>query len=119
MEIPKDVMKRAVEVLKRNNTSFYNCDVKLFVITEKAKEVYSRALNKFGKVNQVNVAIEEYSEAIKELTKLLREQGNLEHLAEELADALIVTEQMAQIFHIEEAIDEWKKYKLDRLEKML
>lgn len=82
-------------------------------------KLYQKAFDKFGGQHQITIAIEEYSEAIKELTKFQRKKGTMNNLAEELADAIIVTEQMIQLFGVQEMVDLWKEYKLARLEKTL
>lgn len=59
--------------------------------------VYEKAIARNGVLLQA-IALEELSEAQKEVCKLLREQGNLEHLAEEIADATIMLELWADIW---------------------
>lgn len=62
---------------------------------EERKKVYCAALRKFGPEMQCTVAVEEMSEVIKEITKMLRGELDREHMAEEIADARIMMEQMA------------------------
>ena len=50
------------------------------------QEIYELALAKNGTILQRIVAIEELSELVKELTKDLRNIGDLDHIAEEMAD---------------------------------
>lgn len=57
-------------------------------------KVYASALKKWGVERQSTVAIEEMSEVIKEITKMLRGDLDREHMAEEVADARIMLEQM-------------------------
>lgn len=78
-------------------------------------DLYKRAAEAFGRENQIIVAIEEMAEATKELTKMLRSGGEVEWLAEELADARIMIEQMEQLFGIESVVEKWRKMKLERL----
>ena len=52
------------------------------------QEVYRQARDVFGAQAQLVVALEELSEAQKEICKFLRGKGDPEHLAEEIADAL-------------------------------
>ena len=63
-------------------------------------DIYKKAINTFGESAQMIVALEEFSELQKEITKLLRGQGNLEHLAEEMADAEIMLEQLKLIYGV-------------------
>ena len=57
---------------------------------EQRKSVYLDALTAYGTRNQLIVAVEELSECQKEICKVLRGDGDLEHLAEEVADATIM-----------------------------
>lgn len=82
-------------------------------------ELYQRALDKFGVNGQLTVAVEELSELTKEVCKMLRNIGNLNDLAEEVADVEIMCEQLRHIYSIDEDVDDWKKYKLNRLANRL
>jgi NTP pyrophosphatase (non-canonical NTP hydrolase) len=81
---------------------------------EKAIEVY-------GKDMQLNVAIEEFSELIKEICKHKRGEDNLDNIIEEMADCYIMLTQLEIIFGINyfPDIDKVIKGKIDRLEKRL
>ena len=85
---------------------------------ERAK-IYEEAIDHHGADGQVVVAIEELSECAKELCKALRGRVNLEHLAEELADATIMLEQMRLVFSVNEAVKYWMDAKLARLQENL
>ena len=60
---------------------------------EKAIEVY-------GKDMQLKVAVEEFSELIKEICKHKRGADNRDNIIEEVADCYIMLEQMEIIFEI-------------------
>lgn len=77
--------------------------------------VYEKAIARNGILLQAIVAVEELSEAQKEVCKLLREQGNLEHLAEEIADATIMLEQLRVMFNLDEAVGRYMDAKVQRL----
>ena len=77
--------------------------------------VYENAIARNGALLQSIVAIEELSEAQKEICKFLREDGNIEHLAEEVADATIMLEQMRVIFDINELVCSYMDAKVQRL----
>ncbi len=80
---------------------------------EKAIEVY-------GKDMQLNVAIEEFSELIKEICKHKRGEDNLDNIIEEMADCYIMLEQMELIFDIDfSQINDKIVEKKNRLEKRL
>lgn len=61
-----------------------------------------RAIETYGKDMQLNVAIEEFSELIKEICKYKRGEGNLDNIIEEMADCYIMLSQLKIIFGIEE-----------------
>lgn len=84
---------------------------------EERKQVYDAALGKWGAKMQATVAIEEMSEVIKEITKALRGELNREHLAEEIADAKIMLEQMTQMFNINDSVCCWMDYKIAALKR--
>lgn len=54
----------------------------------------------YGIENTTVVAIEEHSEVIKELTKMLRGRGNKNHLEEEIADVIICIEEICMLYHL-------------------
>lgn len=79
-----------------------------------------KAIDTYGKDMQLNVAVEEFSELIKEICKHKRGRDNRENIIEEMADCYIMLEQLAIIFDIkpEETSNEIRK-KITRLEKRL
>lgn len=80
---------------------------------EKAIEVY-------GKDMQLNVAIEEFSELIKEICKHKRGEDNRDNILEEMADCYIMMNQIEIIFDIKaKDIITVVEEKLARLEKRL
>lgn len=79
-------------------------------------KTYTNALVTFGEKNQCIVAVEELSEVQKEICKVLRGKDNLDHLAEEIADATIMLEQIRLIFGINDLTNEWIDIKVKRLD---
>ena len=77
--------------------------------------VYERAIARHGVLLQSIVAVEELSEAQKEICKFLRENGNKEHLAEEVADATIMLEQLRLMFDINDDVSRYMDEKVQRL----
>ena len=82
--------------------------------------VLEKAIETYGKDMQLTVAVEEFSELIKEICKNKRGSDNRENIIEELADCYIMMEQIEIIFElkgcdISAVIDE----KLARLERRL
>lgn len=80
-------------------------------------KIYADALEKWGVEVQATVAIEEMSEVIKEITKMLRGNLDKEHMAEEISDARIMLEQMCQILNINDNVDTWMDYKIAALKR--
>ena len=83
---------------------------------EQRVQVYTKALEYYGEENQLTVALEELSECQKEICKFLRGYGNAGHLAEEIADSLIMLEQVVYIFGLDEMVDQQVVRKIQRLE---
>ena len=60
------------------------------------------------------MVIEEMSELTKELCKELRDRGNIENIADELADVEITLAQIKMIYDIDKTVEDHKDYKLRR-----
>ena len=86
---------------------------------EERAKVYADALATFGTGMQLIVALEELSEAQKEICKSLRGKVNPEHLAEEVADAIIMLEQVRQMFGINDAVCRVMDEKVMRLKRRI
>ena len=86
---------------------------------EVRSQVYVNALIANGEKYQMAVHIEELSECIKEICKALRGKVNEDHLAEEVADATIVLEQMRLLFNINDRVCEYMDAKVLRLDEKL
>ena len=82
--------------------------------------VLEKAIEKWGKEAQTIVAMEECAELIKECSKMLRGQGNIDHLIEEIADVMICITELEVMYNIDngDVLTEIV-YKLERLEKRL
>ena len=76
-------------------------------------------IDTFGESAQMIVALEECSELQKEITKLLRGKGNIEHLAEEIADVEIMLEQIKLIFGLYSQVTKVKGEKIARLKRVI
>ena len=82
-------------------------------------DTYTHAMITYGIRNQMVVAVEELSECQKEICKFLRGEGDLEHLAEEVADATIMLEQVRLMFNINDMVCSKMDEKIIRLNKRL
>lgn len=83
------------------------------------RKIYDKALETYGKDNQIIVAIEELSELQKELTKYLRGKLDENHLIEEMADVYIMLEQLIYIFDCGTSLKVARSTKVKRLAKNL
>lgn len=81
------------------------------------ESVYRNALKVYGQQLQEVVAIEELSEVVKEVCKMQRGQGSVGKLAEEIADATIMLEQLRMIYGINEEVCAFMDQKILRLKK--
>ena len=86
---------------------------------EERVKTYTNALIAYGDKAQMIVAVEELSECQKEICKILRGGENFPHLAEEIADAAIMLEQMCMIFGLEDQVCEHMDRKVMRLDARL
>ena len=82
-------------------------------------DLYQRVMDKYGLDAQLTVVLEELSELMKEVCKVKRNIGHIDHLAEEVADVEIMCEQLRYLFSIDADVDDWKEYKLRRLDDIL
>ncbi len=76
-------------------------------------------IKKNGTDAQIIVAMEELSELIKELSKHLRDKGDINHISEEMADVQIVMEQLKIMFGNWGRVMYWRGVKLERMEERL
>lgn len=81
------------------------------------ESVYRNALKVYGQQLQEVVAIEELSEVVKEVCKMQRGKGSVGKLAEEIADATIMLEQLRMIYGINEEVCAFMDQKILRLKK--
>ena len=79
------------------------------------KDIYKRALKVLGKQNQITMVFEETAELQKALSKHLRGEDNIDHIAEEIADVEIMLEQMKILFDVEDRVGQHKGEKINRL----
>ena len=86
---------------------------------DEMRTLCSRALRAWGAEMQSVVAAEELSELQKELCKSVRGEDNADAIAEEIADVQIMLEQMLLLHDCRDAVDEWRRRKLERLEQRL
>ncbi len=82
---------------------------------EERAKVYGRAFRINGVAVQLIVALEELSECQKEICKILRKNGDMVHLAEEIADATICLEQMKMAFNLDDSVGRFMDAKIRRL----
>lgn len=81
--------------------------------------VYNDALEHYGRKHQSVIALEELSEAQKEVCKFLRGEGDIDHLAEEVADAFIMLEQVERMYGITDKVTREMEKKVLRLSRRI
>ena len=79
------------------------------------KQIYIQAVEHFGVDGQLVKAVEELNECSQQLCKVLLDQGDRRNLAEEVADATIMLEQVRVALDINEDVHKQMDYKLLRL----
>lgn len=98
-------LEKAIEIIKGNNLD--------------EKNIYRQAIEKWGAESQIYMLFEEMSELQKEICKNKRGKANFHRIAEEIADVEIMIGQMKLLFSIKDAVENFKKYKLERLKDRL
>ena len=86
-------------------------------------ETLKRAIEHYGPQNQMMIACEESAELIQAISKCIRYKDDIEtkqHLTEEIADVLIMIDQLKIIMDIKDyEIRCYRDYKLQRLERRM
>ena len=83
---------------------------------EERARVYTNALVRYGDRNQMVKAIEELAECAQTICKAILGQGDIDHLAEEVADATIMLEQIRLFFGINDRVIQYMDEKVQRLD---
>jgi chorismate-pyruvate lyase len=84
---------------------------------ELMKMIHKSAIEEYGMDNQVIVTIEELSELQKELTKILRDEGSISRLIEEMADVEIMLSQVKEMFALKD--EDLEKMKIKKTARLL
>ena len=87
---------------------------------QEVTNTYKQAIEEYGVRAQKLMAIEEMSELTKEICKDFRGKLNREHLVEEMADVLIMLDQMLLLYKISgEEVGLMRIKKVERLKERL
>lgn len=86
---------------------------------ERRLRIYADALATFGIGAQLKKALEELTELSLEIHRATDDRLNLAGMAEELADVIIMTEQLVQIFGVGELVCEVMDFKVARLQQRI
>lgn len=81
--------------------------------------VLNEAIETYGTDNQKVKCMEELSELSKEICKDIECIGDENHIAEEIADSLIMIEQMILIYKNRDLVDKFIESKIERLKSRL
>ena len=84
-----------------------------FLVDDSA--VFHQAIETYGPQHQTMMAMEEMAELAKELCKAYRGLGNVEHIAEEIADVQITLEQMIILYQCQGMVERIRAEKVKRL----
>lgn len=87
-------------------------------MTQDEIKTYKQALSKWGEQPQVIMMFEEMAELQNAICKLSRGRCQTKDVITEIADVMIMAEQMAVLFGADEVANE-KKRKFERLQKRL
>ena len=79
--------------------------------------ILERAIDAYGYPHQMIMAMEEMSELTKEICKGLRGMGDIDHIAEEIADVRITVDQLCMMYDIWNEVADYETIKLHRLEE--
>ena len=88
------------------------------MLEKEAKEIYKRALEKYGSSRQVDKTIEELGELATALMKFKHAEATMEDVVTEIADVFITVYQMSVAFGFQDVCDEIA-YKTRRLEEKM
>ena len=86
---------------------------------EERAKVYADALDTYGLAGQLLKALEELTEVQLEIYRILEGRPDIHHLAEEVADATIMLEQLRLCFGINAEVCEVMDAKVIRLQKLI
>ena len=90
------------------------------VLSSRNNETYLLAENRFGKTMQKIIAMEEFGELISAISKSIRDGSNVS-MIEEIADALIMLEQLYMYLSDAEtdAVNGYYDLKINRLKNLI
>lgn len=78
-----------------------------------------KAIDTYSPLMQSVVAMEEMGELIQQISKELRGKGDIDHLAEEIADVQIMLDQLCMIYECSLMVSVHKAAKVERLRDAL
>lgn len=94
-------------------------DAALYCKKMQEPSIAIKACETFDNKQQIIKAIEEMAELSKELAKELNDNGNQDNIREEIADVMIMMEQMVYLFDVRNEIAKWRENKLFKLAKLI
>ena len=89
------------------------------VTYEERAKVYTNALDTYGITGQLLKALEELTEVQVEIYRILEGRPDIHHLAEEVADATLMLEQIRLFFGINDEVCEFMDAKVLRLQHLI
>lgn len=131
VEISGKDAKTFLETLERHNKGIFTekeqkfySEFKRFhaeIHKKDAKNIYTQAITKWGKVHQIRIAVEECAELIVELSKYEREVNgtDMDKIATEIADVQNMTDMLKVLFDIDDLVNKKRADQLEKLYNML
>lgn len=80
-------------------------------------DIYEKTLHKFGVNRQIDKLIEEMGELTQALLKY--KYNEINNVPEEFADVEVLFRQLKPLFNQNEEVDNWHKFKIEKLSDML
>jgi len=82
------------------------------------RNLYRKAITHFGIKAQIDKTVEELAEVTEAILKHKDGRDSDNHVCEEIADAIIMLEQMQEFYGFDE-VEDWREIKLRRLQNRI
>lgn len=82
-------------------------------------DIFQKAIDTYGVESQLGMLYEEIGELMQAINKYHRGTGTKEHVAEELADCMIMLYQASMIFGVQSEMVRFREQKIKRLSERL
>lgn len=84
------------------------------------KKIIGASIERYGRILQASVCMEECGELIQQISKQIRGNGSVSCLTEEIADVYVCLEMLIQMYGVSiSEVNKWIEYKQKRQEERL